>query len=447
MTIYNRKDPLLLFIGDIIIFYLSLWLTLVIRYRGLPTNGLWAVHLIPFSIIFVLWLLVFYVAGLYEKRTIILKHRLPSTIFSTQITNSIIAVLFFYFIPYYGITPKTNLFIYLLVSFVLVLIWRLYGQLLFGSHREQPALLIGTGNEVNELFREVNTHSGYALRFIALIDLNAINPADFNREVIEKIKSEHVSLVVIDFKNEKVEPFLASLYNLMFSNVVFVDMHKIYEDVFDRVPLSLVTHTWFLENVSRAPKVGYDVLKRLTDIIISVPFGLLTLLVYPFVIAAIKMDDGGPVFIAQSRIGQNGKIITTRKFRTMSRNETDLAKGGDNQITKVGAFFRRSRIDELPQIWSVIRGDQSLIGPRPELPSGVQVYEKEIPYYGIRHLIKPGLSGWAQIYHDNHPHHGFGVEQTKEKLSYDLYYIKNRSFLLDLKIALKTINKLLSIGK
>jgi lipopolysaccharide/colanic/teichoic acid biosynthesis glycosyltransferase len=114
---------------------------------------------------------------------------------------------------------------------------------------------------------------------------------------------------------------------------------------------------------------------------------------------------------------------------------------GDKRVTRVGAFLRKSRIDELPQLWNVLKGDVSLIGPRPELPDLVHFYNTEIPYYGVRHLIKPGLSGWAQIHHDVPPH---SVEETKEKLSYDLFYIKHRSFFLDVKISLQTIKTLLS---
>jgi lipopolysaccharide/colanic/teichoic acid biosynthesis glycosyltransferase len=128
----------------------------------------------------------------------------------------------------------------------------------------------------------------------------------------------------------------------------------------------------------------------------------------------------------------------------MSRNEVDLNSNKENKVTKVGNFLRKTRIDELPQLWNVLLGDISLIGPRPELPTGVAIYDKEIPYYNIRHLIKPGLSGWAQTHQENHPHHGPEVSLTKEKLTYDIYYIKNRSFWLDVKIALKTIKSLLS---
>lgn len=114
------------------------------------------------------------------------------------------------------------------------------------------------------------------------------------------------------------------------------------------------------------------------------------------------------------------------------------------KVTRVGGFLRVTRLDELPQLWNIVRGDLSLIGPRPEVPPLVQKYKQEIPYYNVRHLVRPGLSGWAQLYHDNHPHHGEAVEATREKLSYDLYYIKHRSLTLDLTIALKTIKKLLT---
>ena len=119
---------------------------------------------------------------------------------------------------------------------------------------------------------------------------------------------------------------------------------------------------------------------------------------------------------------------------------------GNNKVTVVGSFLRKARIDELPQLWNVLRGDISLIGPRPEFPEAVAKYSEEIPNYTIRHSVKPGLSGWAQIYHERHPHHGIDVLETANKLSYDLYYIKHRSFLLDMKIALRTIKVVITFA-
>lgn len=445
MSPLNKKDPFLLFCGDIVIFFVSLWLVLFIRYREIPNSIVIADHVAPFTILFIAWLLVFFIAGLYEKRSIILKNRLASTIFRAQVTNIVVAVLFFYFIPYFGITPKTNLFIYLVVSFLFVFIWRVYGYQVIAPRNRQNAILIASGDEMKELATEVNSKSYYNLCFTSVIDITTTNVIDLQHEIGKRIFSEDVSVIVVDLKNELTEPIIPALYDLIFSKVVFIDMHKIYEDVFDRIPLSLINYSWFLENISFAPTKTYDFLKRITDIFIASIGGIFSLLVYPFVIAAIKFDDGGPVFITQERIGKDNKHIFIYKFRSMSRNDTSLStEKSDNKITRVGGFLRRSRIDELPQLWNVIKGDLSLIGPRPELPAGVKLYEQYIPYYGIRHLIPPGLSGWAQIYHDNHAHHAAEVQSTKEKLSYDLFYLKNRSFILDITIALKTINKLLS---
>ena len=214
-------------------------------------------------------------------------------------------------------------------------------------------------------------------------------------------------------------------------------MYKIYEDIFDRVPLSLVRYNWFLENISTESRTTHDVFKRIMDVVLSFSIGVVSFVVYPFVAVLIKLDDRGEVFFTQERIGKNNKIIKVKKFRTMKQN-------GNNEITKIGKWLRMLRIDELPQLWSVLNGNMSMIGPRPEIPSLVKHYESEIPYYNVRHLIKPGLSGWAQLYHSDPPKVVADAEKTRRKLSYDLYYIKNRSFMLDLKIALKTVKALLS---
>lgn len=445
MTILNKKEPVLLFLGDILAFTLSLWLTLFVRYGTFPSFELLKSHLMPFGILFVVWILAFYIAGLYEKHTVILRNRLPSIIFNTQVANTLVAFMFFYFIPQFGITPKTTLLIYLIVSFGVVLLWRLYGVDFLSFKNRQKAILVGSGEEMKELYEEVNKNDRYNLSFVSSLDLDNIEHFDFQEEIVKRVYSEGITMIVVDLNHKKVEPVLSRFYNLIFSRVVFIDMHKVYEDIFDRVPISLLKDSWFIENISTSPKVTYDALKRIMDIFLGSILGLISLVFYPFIYIAIKLDDGGPIFIKQERIGKDNKIIKITKVRTMSVEESvDLKHDSEKRITRVGNFLRKSRIDEIPQIWSIIKGDQSLIGPRPELPSLVKHYEEEISYYPVRHLIKPGLSGWAQIYHDAHPHHGIAIEETKEKLSYDLYYLKNRSFMLDLKISLRTIAQLLS---
>lgn len=437
MTISGKKETLALFLGDIILLYFSLWAALALREWGIPSGRSWEMHFWPFTIIIFVWILVFFISGLYEKHTMILKSRLPSTVFNAQIANSFIAVLFFYFIPYFGITPKTNLFIYLIISFALILLWRIYGDRILHPLVKQKGIIVGSGEEMKDLLEEVNNNPRYGLEFISSVDLNKVAGVDFQEEILSRVYSEEVQIIAVDLKNEKVEPILPHLYNLIFSRVKFIDMYKIYEDLFDRVPLSLVRYNWFLENISTETRITYDVLKRVMDIIISFIAGAASLIFYPFVALAIKLDDKGSIFFEQERVGKNNKFIKVKKFRSMSEN-------GSSKITRVGKWLRKLRIDELPQLWSVLNGDMSLIGPRPEIPSLVKNYEREIPYYNIRHLIKPGLSGWAQLYHTDPPKVDADALKTRRKLSYDLYYIKNRSLMLDLKIALKTIKALVS---
>ena len=441
----QRFEATVLFIGDLFVFYVSLWLTLSFRYFALPDQSLWSRHAAPFTILFVVWVLVFFIAGLYEKHTSLLKSRLPSVVLNAQIVNGFLAVLFFFLIPYFGITPKTTLFIYLIISFVLILVWRQWLFLFFGKGKQQPAVLVGSGAEMQELYGEVNSNARYGIHFVLTIDLDEVNAIDFEGEVIRQVYAQDIATVVIDTKDEKVVPILPRLYNMIFSGVRFIDMHKVYEDIFDRVPLSLVRYSWFLENISVTRKFSYEFMKRVMDIIISLPLFILSLLFYPFVFIATKISDGGPLFYTENRVGKNNKFVGMSKFRSMTGTDSgEEVLNSKHTVTGVGELLRKTRVDELPQLWSVLKGDFSLIGPRPELPALVEKYSQHIPYYNVRHLVKPGLSGWAQVYHDNHPHHGTDVDATKEKLSYDLYYIKNRSFLLDLKIALKTIKKLAS---
>src|SRR3989344_381531 len=400
MTTAFRPRTLVLFVGDLLAFVLALWLSLFLRVFEAPSPMLFVPHLVPFSLLFVAWVAVFFIAGLYESRLLALARRaLSTTLLAAQTFNLIIAALFFFFVPLFGIAPKTLLFIYLAVSFLLVLLWRAGIFPSLGMQKPEPVAVLGTGPELVEV-------------------LDALGAA--HRPPITIVPAA--------------------------PGVPAVSLASLYEEMFGRVLLSSVDDRWLADNLPRYTRTLYDPLKRAIDILIALPAGVISLIVYPFVALAIKLEDGGAVFIWQGRVGEGGRIVYMPKFRSMERNDTDLASlsHGTNRVTVVGRILRATRVDELPQLWSVVRGDLSLIGPRPELPSGVALYEKEIPYYGLRHLIKPGLSGWAYLNQYNDPHHGVAMEETRTKLSYDLYYLKHRSLVLDLTIALKTIAKLLT---
>ncbi|MFA5934695.1 MAG: sugar transferase [Candidatus Paceibacterota bacterium] len=435
MLVFNKKEPFLFFVGDILVFFLSLWMSLFIRNFDIPAFSIYLEHIIPFGIIFVLWVLVFFVSGLYNKYTTILKGKIPLVILNAQIFNSFIAIAFFYLIPYFGITPKTILFIDILVSFILIYIWRVYGQYFFKVRRKISAIIVGSGEEIYTLEKEVNNNPVVNLKFVSSINLDKVDGIDFVKEITDLVYLDGLSVVVIDLKDPRIEKILPHLYNLIFSGVRFIDIYKVYEDVFDRIPLSLIKYNWFLENISLRPNFGFDLLKRFFDIVISIILTPIFLILLPFVFILVKIEDGGKLFFSQDRIGRKNKIIKIYKFRTMTNDE---------KITKIGNLLRKTRIDELPQLWNVFMGNLSLIGPRPEKPDLVFLYEKEIPYYNIRHLVKPGLSGWAQICQDNPPKFEINFNDTKTKLSYDLYYLKNKSIFLDVKIALKTMGAIFS---
>jgi len=421
MTLGGKKEAIILFLGDLVCFIVALWLTLLVRYWQLPARDIFVAHLVPFSVIFLVWTLFFFISDLYRKQTILFKGSLPSRILRAQIINSLIASLFFYFSPFFynvALTPRFNLLVDLVFSFVLIVVWRRYLAHLVYHGRPVSVSFACRGEEVEAIRTAISFQPNYNLR----------------------ITDEKPNLIVYDKYDTSSGARFGDYYRMLFLGVGFVGAQDLYEEIFGRVPLSLVNERWFLERVSNQPKPFYDLIKRVMDIVLAGLLGVISLFFYPFICLAIKLEDGGPIFYCDERIGKGGFTIKIYKFRSMSL-ETELTA---RRITRVGGFLRRVRLDELPQLWSVVWGDQSLIGPRPEKSDYVTLYRQEIPFYDVRHLIAPGLSGWAQIYQDGHPHFTTSAEATREKLSYDLYYIKHRSLWLDIKIALKTINTLLS---
>lgn len=443
MLFGNKLSNLLLLIGDIFVFALSLYVALTVRYLEVPSQELLLEHFIPFSFLFLLGVAIFFIAGLYDKKVLLFPKQLPRRIFWTQITNSVVAAVFFYTFPVFFITPKTNLFIYLLVSLALVLLWRNLGARILEVRRRNKTILLASGTEANKLRKELNK-SHYGLKITEHIDPNQLSGEDLFQRVAELSEKQDVSFVVLDTRQQVVQSVLPKLYNLLYTNIHFYNFDAVYEEVFERVPLSLLDHGWFISNINFSPHAAYDSLKRTMDIISAIVLGLLSLIFYPFVILAIWLEDGRPIFYKQTRVGQGRKPISLIKFRTMRESSGEESENNEDRITAVGRFFRKTRIDELPQLYNVLRGDLSLIGPRPEIPEFVSRYESTIPYYSARHLIKPGLSGWAQLKERQPARFELATDKTKNKLSYDLYYVKHRSLLLDIKIALWTLRVLAS---
>lgn len=450
MNLVPKWEHAVLFIGDIGVFGLSLWSTLALRYLEFPSAVMYIRHLVPFSMLFIMWVVVFFLAGLYGKHTRIFRGKLPITIFYTQIINVLLAALFFFFIPAFGLAPKTILVLYLLVSFLFIYFWRVFVftrlPILFAG-RKMSGVMVASGADARTLAEEVANDSRYPFEFEHIIDTDEVPAHEVIQRACRLAAEDDMKFLVVDFSDKAFEKARPIIYNAAFSKERFsiVDIIELYQEVFDRVPLSLIQYEWVLASVNSSRL--YALVKRIIDIIGAVILGVLSLIVYPFVALSIKIEDGGPIFISQKRVGRYQKGIQVIKFRSMTGNDGgEYGSSGTTKlhVTKVGNFLRRYRIDELPQLWAVVKGDLSLVGPRPEFPTLSHEYSSKISYYDARSLIPPGLTGWAQIKHDTHPHHGTDIMETKTKLSYDLYYLRHRSLLLDIFIILQTIRIMLT---
>ena len=424
----------LLFLSDTAILYASLVLTLLVRYPNKFERQYWA-HLYPFSLIFILWLLVFYIANLYEPKLLRNNIHFYSALFQTITITAAISVLFFYLIPLYGITPRTNLLIFVAIFSGLEFINRYTSNNILQKGFKKSVLIVGTNTQSLELdlFIKENPQLGYEVK--SVIDISS----DKLKDISHTIREEKIDTIVLSPEAYQVPEIINIFYKSLEQKVGFMNLASFYELLTGMVPLGAINQIWFLENLNEGNKRAYEIVKRGNDLAFAVVLGFISLLFYPFIIILIKATSEGPVFYKQNRVGQAGKIFKIIKFRTMNKDaekETGAvwASNNDPRITNVGRFMRKTRIDELPQLWNILKGEMAFVGPRAERPEFHESL-KAVPFYEERYLIKPGLSGWAQI----NFHYGSSVEDATEKLKYDLYYIKNRSLILDLGIALKTI--------
>ena len=405
---FDRRETITLLVGDFFILVASLWVALALRNLSWPPPGYFETNLVPFLPIFFLSLGVFYIAGLYEKQTRPIRRVMGSRILGAQAATVAIAAILFFILPF-SIAPKTILVLYLIVSVIAESAWRFYRMNREMAEGERvPVILVGSGSAADELYEEVNSNNKYMIRFVG-------------REEKKNLSVNHAE------------------------GAMYMDATSLYEEIFDRVPIEHIDSNEFIKSLP-GNRVIYDRSKRAFDILLALTLSIIAI---PFIVIAaalLYLENGSP-FLYHERIGKNGRTFRIMKLRSMlfdDHGDPQLQK--QNQITMLGRILRKTRIDEFPQLWNVLAGDLSFIGPRPELPKIAEVYEREIPQYRMRHLIAPGLSGWAQIHDYNAPRGGADVVRTKKKLSFDLYYLKHRSLGIDLAIALKTLRTLASFS-
>jgi sugar transferase (PEP-CTERM system associated) len=250
---------------------------------------------------------------------------------------------------------------------------------------------------------------------------------------------ERIDRVIVAMENRRGSMPIRELLNLRLSGVVIEDANSLMERLTGQLPLSGLNPSTLIFSDGFNAKASQQLVRRLVSIIVSFISLIVCLPFIPFIILAVRLSSPGPIFFRQTRVGLRGRTFSVIKFRTMrqdaERNGAVWASKDDPRVTPLGRFMRKTRLDEIPQLWNVLRGEMGFVGPRPERPEFVQWLANEIPFYELRHMIRPGITGWAQVRY----RYGASLDDSKRKLEYDLYYIKHLSLGLDLLIMFETI--------
>jgi len=440
----NKLKIFFLLLGDLAVLYVSLLVALLIRYGGDFYVEFVDVHFVPFTIIFIPWILIFFIAGLYDLRRLRNNIEFVKMLAASIAVSAFVAVMVFYLIPIFGIAPKTNLFIFFAVFAILEILWRrLFNRAASGGEAPNRVLLIGDG-AARELELAVRENAQLGYRIQARMDEESAYVAP--QALQEIVRENGVNLVVVPNHLKHEDRFAAALYQLFGRGISITDIASFYETIMRKVPLADLQEAWFLENIESTARF-YDPLKRAIEFVLALLIGVVLSPVELLIALFIKLTSRGPVLIRQERAGKLGDAFTLYKFRSMvalspsgmaETNGAQWAAKNDKRVTPFGRFLRATHLDELPQLLNIIRGETSFVGPRPERPEIVADLRKQIPYYEVRLLITPGVTGWAQINHRA----DLGLDDVREKLQYDIYYLKNRSLVLDIAIILRTIKSL-----
>jgi len=441
----------LLLAGDAAFLLLSLPATLFIAFGTEFDRQIFIDHLLPFLFIYLFILILFFITGLYDIRSFKSATSTFSTVVIIHGIGAIFGILFFYLATDPAITPKTNLALNMIVAAISVSFWRVLFQKYLAGYMRINVAIAGLNEHAKELagVMAMRPYMGYNLAAFVSTDamlgenvLGNVKTFFADKNLAKNLRASNID-TVITAENPHLNPAIAqAFYECIPYKIRFLDLAQSYELLTGRVPVSYVNQAWFLENINEHQKKIYDNLKRITDVVAASVLLAICLPLWPLIAVAIKWESAGPVFYKQERVGKNKTLFGLIKFRSMIEHAESgtavWAEEKDKRITKVGAILRRTHLDELPQMINIIKGDIGLVGPRPERIEFVRELEKQIPHYNIRHITKPGFTGWAQI---NFRYARTPME-TYEKFQYDLYYLKNRSLILDISILLKTINLL-----
>lgn len=439
MIIQRKRIQHLLFIVDIVICILSLFVAMFLRFDEIPTKQNYIAHLKIFIPVIISWILSMYIFYLYSIDIYIPAYRLLFRMFFCYIISTGIGVSFFYIFSR-QLTPKRLLLIYNSIVLVLIFGWHLTCKKIFtNKFFKNNYIFIGYSPDVKSLLEITKTK--YYGNFVCsgiYDEFSKASTIKTEQELEKTLKDQNIKTVVIKSNYKLTQSLSNILLNSLANKTVFYSLPEFYEIISRKIPLGSISDGWILNKINKSENFLYSKIKRLTDVVLSILLLTVTSPLWILTSIIIPLETKGPVIFKQKRLGLNAKEFVLYKFRSMrvENNTLIFTAKNDPRITRFGKILRKTRIDEIPQLINVIKGDMSLIGPRPERPEYATELQKQIPFYNQRLIMRPGITGWDQV---SGEYHSPTKEDTYKKLQNDLYYIKNCSLNLDFSIAMKTI--------
>ena len=451
MQLFNRyvsTRSLTVFAGELLLIFGSVALAAVLQKTpDLPAN-LWKIVLVT-----LVCQLCLYYNDFYDLTVVHSNRELVVRLLQAVGAASIVLAAIYSVMP--ALMIGDGIFVSALFVFLIAILgWRLAFNSVTGSLKlEERVLVVGTGESARKVARQILDQHDFAYRVIGFIDDDAsrigeriVNPGIIGTPAdIERLIAEHqIDRIVVGLSDRRGKLPVAELLRAKMAGIRVEDATTTYERVTGKILIDDLRPSWLIFSdgfrVSRVARL----MKRTIDLTLALALAVAALPLMLLAALLVLIDDGRPVLYCQERVGENGRTFVLSKFRSMrkdaERGGTPVwATDGDHRITRVGGFLRKTRLDELPQLWNVVRGDMSFVGPRPERPFFVAQLSQDIPFYQQRHAVKPGLTGWAQVKY----RYGSSLEDAMEKLRYDLYYIKHLSVFFDLTIVFDTVKVVL----
>ncbi|HXJ89390.1 MAG TPA: TIGR03013 family XrtA/PEP-CTERM system glycosyltransferase [Candidatus Binatia bacterium] len=358
---------------------------------------------------------------------------------------SAMGYLFPWFLPGNG-----SLLTGIIILIFMLFLWRIaYGWIVRQPYFRQRVYVLGTGERAQRLLNGLRQRSGLGIDVVGWTGNieGELTRDSVASDLMSVVRERGVHRVIVAMPDRRGTLPVEELLSLRLSQVKVEEATSWLEKITGRIEVEQLYPSWLIFAEGFRFSAFNRVLRRVANLTVALIGLIFTLPILPLVALAVKLSSPGPVFYRQQRVGRGGKIFYCYKFRTMRQDaEADTgatwATDNDPRITRIGKFLRSSRLDEIPQLWCVLKGDMHFVGPRPERPEFVEWLSKEIPYYGVRHTVRPGITGWAQVQYK----YGNTLDDAREKLQHDLFYIKNASLGLDFWIVFQTV-KIVLLGR